>query len=308
MVRIFVSIPENSCASKLGCKFMQNQSPCSSGPLENAVTDLNPQAKQMADESMVRNLDAQARAIWPQEISLLRRYELPEDVRILDAGCGTGEGASRLAELFPRAHVLGVDIIDPHLDLARARYASLAPRLAFEHQSIYELNAANGSFDLTVCRHVLHSIPHADQVIAELVRVTRRGGYLHMIPEDYGMLHFQRAEPDPRDFWHQAPTSFGERTGTDLFIGRNIFGILAALGLEEIKVDYVIVDTLRVPRETFAAILEAWRDGYAESIGELTPISRESAEAYFNQMISNIRDPHGYAVWMVPVASARVRL
>ena len=45
-------------------------------PLEYAMTDLNPQAKQMADESMVRNLDAQARAIWPQEISLLRRFGL----------------------------------------------------------------------------------------------------------------------------------------------------------------------------------------------------------------------------------------
>jgi hypothetical protein len=31
------------------------------------MIDLNPQGKQMADESMVRNLDAQARAIWPQE-------------------------------------------------------------------------------------------------------------------------------------------------------------------------------------------------------------------------------------------------
>jgi hypothetical protein len=28
--------------------------------------DLNPQAHQMADESMVRNLEAQAQAIWPQ--------------------------------------------------------------------------------------------------------------------------------------------------------------------------------------------------------------------------------------------------
>src|SRR5882757_6085465 len=260
----------------------------------------------MADESMVRNLDAQARAIWPQEIELFRRYALPSEARILDAGCGPGEIASRLADLFPRSHVLGVDIIDHHLNLARSRYSDLAPRLSFEHQSIYELNAADRSFDLTVCRHVLHSIPYPDQVIAELVRVTRRGGYLHMIPEDYGMLHFQRADPDPRDFWCRVPASFGERTGTDLFIGRNIFGILAALGLEEIKLDYVIVDTLRVPRETFAAILEAWRDGYAESIGELTPISRESAVAYFNQMIANIRDPLGYAVWMVPVVSARM--
>jgi len=61
-----------------------------------------------------------------------------------------------------------------------------------------------------------------------------------------------------------------------------------------------------VPRETFATIFKAWRDGYAEVIGELTPISRESALAFFEQMIANILDPHGYAVWMVPVVSARV--
>src|SRR5260370_19142386 len=270
------------------------------------MTDLNPQAKQMADESMVRNLDAQARAIWPQEVELFRRYALPSEARILDAGCGTGEIASRLADLFPRSLVLGVDIIDHHLDLARSRYANLAPRLSFDHQSVFELNAPDRSFDLTGCRHVLHSIPHADRVIAELARVTRRGGHLHLIPEDYGMLHFQRGALDPREFWHTVAPSFAAGTGTDLFIGRNTFGILAAMNLEEIKVDFVVVDTLRVPRETFAAIIEAWRDGYADSIAQLTPITRESAIAYCNQMIENIRDPRGYAVWMVPVVSARV--
>ena len=219
------------------------------------MADLNPQAKQMADESMVRNLAAQARAIWPQEVPLLRRYALPAEPRILDAGCGTGEAASRLVELFPQARVLGVDIIDHHLELAR---------------------------------------------------VTRRGGYLHLIAEDYGMLHFQRGALDPRDFWHVAPTYFEAATGTDLFIGRNAFGILTAMNLEEIRVDYVVVDTLRVPREIFAEILAAWRDGYAEPIGELTPINRESAVAYFERMIANVRDPRGYAVWMVPVVSARV--
>jgi ubiquinone/menaquinone biosynthesis C-methylase UbiE len=211
-----------------------------------------------------------------------------------------------LAELFPQAHVLGVDIIDEHLELARSRYAALGPRLRFEHQSIFELGIPDDSFDLTVCRHVMHSIPHPDRVLAELARVTRPGGYLHLIPEDYGMLHFQRGALDPRDFWHVAAASFGTATGTDLFIGRNTFGILAAMKLDEITVDYVLVDTVRVPRETFAAILEAWRDGYAEPIGEFTPISYQSTLAYFNQMIANIRDPQGYAAWMVPVASARV--
>jgi hypothetical protein len=58
------------------------------------VTDLNPQAKQMADESTVRGLDAQARATWPQEVHLIRRYGLPGDAHILDAGCGTGTSVS----------------------------------------------------------------------------------------------------------------------------------------------------------------------------------------------------------------------
>jgi ubiquinone/menaquinone biosynthesis C-methylase UbiE len=272
------------------------------------MTDLNPQAKQMADESMVRTLAVQARAIWPQEIQLIRRYPIPSNARILDAGCGTGEVASRLAELFADAQVLGVDIIDSHLDLARSRYAHLAPRLAFEHQSVFELSSPDHSFDLTVCRHVIHSVPHPERVIRELVRVTRRGGYLHLIPEDYGMLHFQRGALDPQDFWHAAPAAFGSATQSDLFIGRNIFRMLAGTNLEEITIDYVIVDPLRVPRETFAAILESWRDGYAESIGQLTPINQASAVAYFNQMIANIRDPLGYAVWMVPVVSARVSL
>ncbi len=272
------------------------------------MTDLNPQAKQMADESMVRNLAAQASAIWPQEAPLFRRYALPAEPRILDAGCGTGEVSSRLAELFPRSHVLGVDIIDDHLVLARSRYAALATRLKFEHQSIFGLDAADATFDLTVCRHVLHSIPHPDRVIAELARVTRPGGYLHLIPEDYGMLHFQRGPLYPGDFWHTAVPAFESATNTDLLIGRNAFGILAAMKLERISVDFALVDTLRVPRETFAAIIEAWRDGYADSIGEVTPISRESAVAYFNQMAANIRDPLGYAVWMVPVVSARIPL
>jgi ubiquinone/menaquinone biosynthesis C-methylase UbiE len=270
------------------------------------MTDLNPQARQMADESMVRNLAAQASAIWPQEAPLFARYTLPHHARILDAGCGTGEIASRLAELYPDARVLGVDIIEAHLDLARSRYAHLVPRLEFERQSIFELRAEDATFDLTVCRHVIQSIPHPDRVLAELVRVTRAGGWLHVIAEDYGMLHFQRGALDPRDFWHVAPPAFEAATGTDLHIGRNVFGILAALELHDIAVSYVIVDPLHAPRESFARIIEAWRDGYVEAIGELTPISSESARAYFAQMIASIRDPRGYAVWMVPVWSARV--
>ena len=91
--------------------------------------DLNPQAKEMADESMVRNLAAQAEAIWPQESRLFDRYQLPAGANILDAGCGTGEISFRLAQMFQRSRLLGVDIIDDHLRLARERCASLGERV-----------------------------------------------------------------------------------------------------------------------------------------------------------------------------------
>jgi ubiquinone/menaquinone biosynthesis C-methylase UbiE len=271
------------------------------------VTDLNPQAKQMADESMVRNLTAQAAAIWPQEAPLFSRYALPPEPRILDAGCGTGEISSRLTELLPRSRILGIDIVDAHLALARRRFAGLADRLCFERRDVYATALPGGGFDLTVCRHVLHATPHPERVIAELARVTRPGGYLHLLAEDYGMLEFQaRGGLNPRDFWYQVPPQFGLRTNTDLFIGRDIYTILRQMNLDDIRLDYVVVDTLRTSRDTFATILEAWRDGYVDSIGELTSFSTESAIAYFNAMIANVRDPSGYAVWFVPIASARM--
>lgn len=270
------------------------------------MTDLNPHVNQMADESMVRTLAAQTLAIWPQEVELIKRYGLSGELRILDGGCGTGEASSRLAELFPQAQVLGVDLLDHHLELARNRYKALGSRLTFEHRSLFELGLPDKHFDLTACRHVLHSIPHADRVIAELVRVTKQGGRLHLIPEDYDMLHFQSGAYDVRRLWHDIPARFGAATGTDLYVGRNTYGILVDLGLTDIRVDYIIVDTLRVPRPVFADIMTAWRDGYAEVTAQVSGYTVAEVTGHFDQMITNIRDPRGYAVWMVPVVSARV--
>ncbi len=271
------------------------------------MTDLNPQREQMADESMVRNLTAQAEAIWPQESALFARYRLPDRARILDAGCGTGEGSWRLAETFPDAEVLGVDILDHHLDRARRTHARFAPRLRFEHRSIFELGLPDATFDLVTCRHVVQSIPHPERVVAELVRVTRPGGWLHVIAEDYDMLHVaRRGDVDPRDLWHAVVPGYRAAGAGDLQIGRRIAPLLREAGLEDVRVDYVIVDTLRVPRDTFARILEAWRDGYVDPIAEVTGWPKAKVEAHFAAILDGIRDPACYAVWMVPVAGGRV--
>ncbi len=270
------------------------------------MMDPTPQAPRPADDPRERILEYQARAIWPQERDILLRYRLPERLMVLDAGCGTGEISFRLACLFPGADVLGVDILDDRLDRARRCFGPLAPRLSFARQNLFSLDVQDDVFDLTVCRHVLHALPRPERVVRELVRVTRPDGLLHLILEDYGMLHFDRGVPDPRDFWHEAPAAFGRATGTDLFSGRHALALLRAHGLLDVTIDYVVVDTLRVPRELFAAIMGAWRDAYAPAIAGVTRFDRAEVIAHFDAMIANILDPDGYAVWMVPVVSARV--
>jgi SAM-dependent methyltransferase len=265
--------------------------------------DRNPQAAQMADESMVRGLAAQAAAIWPQERELIRRYELPPHALVLDVGCGTGEITGRVAELYPDAHAIGIDLLAAHLAWARERWSALGDRVEFRQGDAYQLEIEDGAADLVLCRHLLQAIPEPAAVLAELVRVTRPGGTVHVLAEDYAMMHFHPTSLDTDDFWRRGPITFAERTGSDLRSGRKIFTELRRLGLEEVRVDFVVVDTVRVPREVFADIWVAWRDGYADTIGTHSDLTPEEARAGFETMIACIRDPDGYGVWQVPVIS-----
>jgi len=273
-----------------------------------------PQAAQMADESMVRNLASQAECIWPQERELIEAYGLPPRMRALDVGCGTGEITERLARERPGAQLIGVDLIEAHLVRARERCVDLAGRVAFRTGDAFALDFEDGAFDLVLCRHVLQAVTEPERALAELVRVLRPGGVLHLLVEDYGMMHFPDwggdlgagdGATDPDRFWLDGPIAFAARTGTDLRIGRKAYTLLRRLGLERARVDYVTVDPLRAPREAFARTWTAWRDGYAEAIARATGLDLARVRAHFDAMTAVIQDGDGYAVWQIPIVSGR---
>jgi len=266
----------------------------------------NPQKEQMADESMLRCLAAQAEAIWPQESVLLERLSLTNSPAILDLGCGTGEISARLLGQFEGSRLLGVDLEEPHLDRARKRCADFGERAEFGVGDAVELDIENDRFDLSVCRHLLQAVPTPEKVVANLVRVTKPGGVVHVVAEDYSMMHFAPTTVDTDDFWHRGPISFARATGTDLKSGRKMFTIFSELGLKDVRVDYITVDTVRVPRSTFAEIWIAWRDGYASAISEHTELDHDHVLRCFNEMIDCIRLPNGYGVWQLPVISGVV--
>lgn len=262
----------------------------------------SPQAREMADESMVRNLAAQAEAIWPQEERIFDRHSFGG--AILDVGCGTGEITARLAEKFPGASLVGVDLEQAHLVRAAVRCAQYGARIRFQIGDALTLPFDDATFDLVVCRHLLQAVPDAPRVLSEIRRALRPGGRMHLIAEDYGMLWCHPTELDSDGFWQRLPPRYSAAVGCDLHVGRKTFTLLHDLDMRDIAVDYVVVDTLRVPRDTFARIWEAWRDGYTGTMAEHTGVAREEIEERFREMIDCARDPRGYALWQVPVWTA----
>jgi len=257
----------------------------------------------MADESMVRNLAAQAEAIWPQEEPIFDRHPVGGG-SVLDVGCGTGEITERLAAKYPRATFTGIDLEEQHLERARARCARFGERVRFHNGDALALPFSEAQFDLVICRHLLQAVPDAGRVLGEIRRVLGPGGRAHLIAEDYGMLWCHPTELDADGFWQVVPRRYEAAIGCDLHIGRKMFTLLHELQMTDVAVDYIVVDTLRVPRETFARIWEAWRDGYSLTIGEYGGLPPEEVERRFREMIDCTRDPRGYALWQIPLWTA----
>jgi SAM-dependent methyltransferase len=104
-----------------------------------------------------------------------------QDIRILDAGCGTGVGTEYLVHLNPQASVLGIDLSRGALDVARERCRrSGAERVEFHHLSLYDVGQLDGEFDLINCVGVLHHLPDPIRGIQALAPKLAPGGLMHI--------------------------------------------------------------------------------------------------------------------------------
>lgn len=95
--------------------------------------------------------------------------DLPAGIA-LDAACGTGRHAAKLAELGHQ--VIGVDTTEAMLDIARAK----VPDAEFRRGSLEDLPVDDDSVDLITCALALTHVPDLGPVLREFRRVLRPGG------------------------------------------------------------------------------------------------------------------------------------
>lgn len=106
---------------------------------------------------------------------------------VLDIACGTGEPGLTLAERNPGVQLLGVDMSEAMIEIARTKAAAKElSDIRFEVMSSQKLTVADESIDVVVSRMGLLSF--ADPLIeaCEVARVLRPGGTLTIATWDAG--------------------------------------------------------------------------------------------------------------------------
>lgn len=100
--------------------------------------------------------------------------------RVLDVCCGSGSSAIPAArQVAPDGEVVGVDLSEPMLDLAREKQrAEGVERLRFERGDMLALPHAENAFDVVLCQLGLFFLEEPAEGMTALLRHVRPGGRL----------------------------------------------------------------------------------------------------------------------------------
>jgi SAM-dependent methyltransferase len=115
--------------------------------------------------------------------------------RLLDAGCGGGDVARRLAaQVQPGGSVLALDFSASSIEVAASRHDGSA--VEYRTGDVCALDLPDDSVDGVWCERVLQHLAEPDAAVAEFVRVTRPGGRICLIDTDWDSLAFDGVSAD----------------------------------------------------------------------------------------------------------------
>ena len=126
-------------------------------------------------------------------ITDVRREAGLRRLRLLDAGCGTGNTSVALARTFPALDVQGMDICGRSLDLARAaaRDAGLE-NVAFAQGDLLAGPLPDGPWDIIVCLGVVHHTADMERALGHLAQALALNGRMILwVYGRHGRYHHQ---------------------------------------------------------------------------------------------------------------------
>lgn len=144
---------------------------------EQLRTEFNEWARAGKGDSMERG----HRPVGEQAIA---RMEVPTDASVLDVGCGSGWATRLLADYATGGKVIGIDISDEMVRVARESSESYA-NAVFEVASAESLPFADGEFTHAFSMESLYYYQSISQAVSEIHRVMQNGGLFVAVMDLY---------------------------------------------------------------------------------------------------------------------------
>lgn len=114
-------------------------------------------------------------AAWPERRNL-------SGLRVLDAGCGTGQVLTQMAECHPEVRILGIDLSDTSLGIAQRQLDRVgATNAELRVFQIYDLERLGETFDVVMCGGVLHHLSDPVRGLRCLRSVLKDDGVLSIM-------------------------------------------------------------------------------------------------------------------------------
>ena len=200
-----------------------------------AATDVYALGRDPAESARLRRQSDELRV---DSAALLDRVGLGPGQSAIDIGCGPSGILELLSErVSPGGRVVGLDADPAHAAMAR-QFATerQLPGVEIVIADARHTGLPSRSFDLVHARTVLVTVPEPAEVLAEMARLARPGGWIASLEADAEYSVCYPAHPAwtrMSDIFHAAFS----RNGADLLIGRRLTELYRAAGLDDIGVE-----------------------------------------------------------------------
>jgi SAM-dependent methyltransferase len=180
-------------------------------------------------------LRQQSRDLAAHTLALLEHADVSPGARVLELGCGPSGSIEVLAQrVGPTGSLTAVDIDQTHIALARDLACDRGlTNVEVLHGDARRTGLPSASFDLVHARLLLVNIPGPEDVVAEMVRLVKPGGWV-LVDEADGAVSMCYPPHRAWDRLNEIFRAAYRSDGADLSIGRKVSHLLHHAGMVEI--------------------------------------------------------------------------
>ena len=184
-------------------------------------------------------LELLARACWPDTSALFDRVGIRQGTRCIDLGCGGGQVTFEITRLVgPAGHVLGVDMDDVKLSLARAAAAGRGlTNVEFRIANANDWNEP-GTYDFVYCRFLLEHLRQPVDLLKRMWSAVRPGGAIAVEDADFGSLVCYPPN-DGYEFFSSMYPRAVRLHGGDATVGRKLYHYFLQVGIPNPRLELI---------------------------------------------------------------------